>query len=315
MNRLTFSIIAAILVAAIGTSGYVLWKQQTRSGVFVAGTPPATTAPALPAVPDQAEGTPAPVAETPATAASEPAVQYPVQADADSKAAGRTGKARLPSPAQSDNVVSKAVSQVVSRKDVLTFLQLDGFPRRLVATVDNLARPHAAPLLWPLVPTPGRFSTVPVAATGGKAAGEVISPANAARYTPLVRFVESVDSAKAAAVYVRLYPLFQQTYEELGYPRRYFNDRLVAVIDHLIATPTPDAPPRVRLTQVKGPIDSVRPWVRYEFEDPRLEAMSSGQKMLVRTGIDNQVRLQTKLKDLRGHIVSGGPERSAAARP
>ena len=315
MNKLTFSLIAATLAGAIGVSGYVLWKQQTRPGVFVSSNQP-PAAPALPAVPDQPELVPAP--DAPAAAASEPAVQYPINAEAD-KAGGATGKARLPALAQSDDVITKAVSGIVSRKDVLTFLQLDGFARRMVATVDNLARPHAAPLLWPVVPTPGRFSTAP--ATGaagaavGKAAAEVISPANAARYTPLVRFAESIDSARAAAVYVRLYPLFQQTYEELGYPRRYFNDRVVTVIDHLLATPAPDTPPRVKLTQVKGPIDSVRPWVRYEFEDPKLEALSSGQKMLVRVGNDNQARLKTKLKDLRGHIVNSGPERSAAVRP
>ena len=40
-----------------------------------------------------------------------------------------------------------------------------------------------------------------------------------------------------AVVYERLYPLFQQAYEDLGYPGKYFNDRLVEVIDHLLQTP------------------------------------------------------------------------------
>ena len=58
-----------------------------------------------------------------------------------------------------------------------------------------------------------------------------------------VRALESIDSAKLVALYVRFYPLFQQAYAELGYPSRYFNDRLFEVIDHLLATP-----------DVRGPI-------------------------------------------------------------
>jgi hypothetical protein len=36
-----------------------------------------------------------------------------------------------------------------------------------------------------------------------------------------------VDTRKAVALYVDLYPLFQGAYAELGYPNRYFNDRLI----------------------------------------------------------------------------------------
>ena len=107
---------------------------------------------------------------------------------------------------------------------------------------------------------------------------------NANRYAPFVRFVESVDAAKAAAVYLRLYPMFQRAYEEQGYPGKHFNDRLVDVIDHLLQTPEPPAPPKVTLTEVKGPIKPARPWVAYEFADPNLEARSAGQKMLLRMG-------------------------------
>ncbi|MCA8886134.1 MAG: DUF3014 domain-containing protein, partial [Hyphomonadaceae bacterium] len=73
---------------------------------------------------------------------------------------------------------------------------------------------------------------------------------NAARYGALVRWIESVDMERAVALYARLYPLFQQAYEELGYPGRYFNDRLVAVIDHLLQAPEPASPVAVKLTAV-----------------------------------------------------------------
>ena len=64
-----------------------------------------------------------------------------------------------------------------------------------------------------------------------------LSPANFERYAPLVRVLEKTDVKALAVVYERLYPLFQQSYEDLGYPGKYFNDRLVEVIDLLLQTP------------------------------------------------------------------------------
>ena len=294
MGKLVFPIVIALMLAAIGGGAY--YVLQGPAGVF-------TSKPALPTVPVAPAPDDAPTATAPP---AEPAIQYPINA-----ASAPGDAAPLPALAQSDSFIASALGEIVKRADRLTFLQPGGFAKRVVATVDNLARPHAAPMLWPVNPVPGRFSTL-TGPAGAK--GDVIHPANAQRYTPLVNFIDAIDSAKAAAVYVRLYPLLQEAYVELGYPKAYFNDRLVAVIDHLLATPTPAAPLRVRLTEVKGPINSARPWVRYEFEDPQLEALSSGQKMLLRTGPDNQARLTAKLRELRPRVA--GTERVPnAARP
>ncbi|MCC2673139.1 MAG: hypothetical protein K0R58_86, partial [Ramlibacter sp.] len=74
-------------------------------------------------------------------------------------------------------------------------------------------------------------------------------------------------------------------------------------------TPEPGAPPEVRLTEVKGPIPSTRPWVRYEFADPQLEALSAGQKVLVRVGPENARPLKQKLRALRQQLVQAAPAR------
>jgi hypothetical protein len=204
----------------------------------------------------------------------------------------------VPALNDSDSLLTERLTALLGRKRVLGFLQLDGFVRRAVATVDNLARSQASSKLWPVNPTPQRFT-----AQKGSNGGEVIHPDNSKRYTPLVQMIESVDTAKAVAVYRGLYPLFQQAYEELGFPDGYFNDRLVQVLDHLIATPLPTEPLAVTLVDVKGTVPSLRPWVRYEFAESDLEAMSAGRKMLLRTGPDNQRRLQSKLKDIRQRVA------------
>jgi len=124
-----------------------------------------------------------------------------------------------------------------------------------------------------------------------------VAAGNAARYAPYVQALERIDAKQLAGVYLRFYPLFQQAYEELGYPQAYFNDRLVASIDHVLAAPEPSVPPR--LTQPK---------VLYEFEDPQLEALSAGQKAMLRMGPDNAQRLKAKLRALRAEITAGAPK-------
>jgi hypothetical protein len=79
----------------------------------------------------------------------------------------------------------------------------------------------------------------------------------------------------------------------------------VAVLDVLLATPVPAGPVAVQLTQVKGDVPSTWPWVRYEYADPQLESLSSGQKMLVRMGPDNARRLKAVMTELRRRVATG----------
>jgi hypothetical protein len=97
-------------------------------------------------------------------------------------------------------------------------------------------------------------------------------------------------------VYLRFYPLFQQVYQDLGYPKGYFNDRLVQVIDSLLATPQPT-----------GPIELTRPNVMYTFADRTLEARPAGQKLLLRMGPENTAVIKAKLKELRAIITASPP--------
>jgi len=274
-------LIAALVALAV--AGYFGWQhfKPVQAPLAPAAAPPAAAP----------EAPPAAVAPEP----TPPAVEHPVDAPVADAA---SEPAALPALDGSDAHVSGLLSGLLSRKNLLTFLQLDGFVRRTVATVDNLARPQAPVMVWPVIPTPQRFTT-----QRGENGVETIHPGNSQRYVPLVLMIESVDSGKAVDLYRSLYPLFQQAYEELGFPGRYFNDRLVQVLDHLIATPVPTEPLAVTLVDVKGTVPSTRPWVRYELADPDLESLSAGRKMLLRTGPDNQRRLQAKLKDIRQRVA------------
>jgi hypothetical protein len=114
-----------------------------------------------------------------------------------------------------------------------------------------------------------------------------------------VTLAENVDLRQAVAAYVRLYPLFQRAYEELGYPGRYFNDQLVEVIDLLLATPDVTGPLKVRPPNIGVTLPPERPWVLYEFDDPALQSLAAGQKILLRMGPVNERRVKARLAELR----------------
>ena len=115
--------------------------------------------------------------------------------------------------------------------------------------------------------------------------------ANFDRYRVLVDMLVLADPDRVTDLYRRYYPLFQEAYVALGYPDAYFNDRVIEVIEHLLETPVP--PDSLRL---------VRPHVLYEFENPDYEALSSGQKLLLRIGTDHAAQTKRALEEFRARI-------------
>ncbi len=193
----------------------------------------------------------------------------------------------LPPLKDSDPAAREAIAGLVTEADLVRFFNLDDVIRRIVATIDNLPRESYATRLNPLKPMAGSFRVK------GKDEALVIDTTNESRYARLVDLAGRVDAKRAVDAYMRLYPLFQQAYVELGYPQGHFNDRLVDVIDHLLEAP-----------DLQGPVRLVQPKVFYEFADPELERRSAGQKALMRVGAENAARLKAKLRELRTELVA-----------
>jgi LPXTG-motif cell wall-anchored protein len=243
---------------AIAVAGYYFWKKNQAPA-----TPPAQVV------------QPAPVAPP----AAEDRIEHPVEAPP---------AAPLPQLADSDRALQDELGALVADKALRDLFFVDRIVRRFVATIDNLPRSKVSPKVMPVKPVADAFL---VDVAGDE---RTISAENDARYARYVALVEAIDTTKAVAVYVRLYPLFQQAYQELGYPKRNFNDRLVQVIDHLLLTP-----------ELQGPIRVLQPKVLYEFADPQLESRSAGQKILLRMGTENARRVKAKLRELRAQIADG----------
>jgi Protein of unknown function (DUF3014) len=232
----------------------------------------------------QPEPSAAPIASAPAVAPQSPAKEASPATPGIPLA---PPQASLPELDRSDALARDSIVALIGRKAFDERFAPDQLIRRIVATVDNLPRPTAARNKMPLDPVPGAF------AASGTPDEALVDAANFARYEPFLRVMASLDARALVYSYVRAYPLFQRAYEELGYPGKHFNDRLVQAIDDMLGAP-----------QIDAPIKLVRPHVLYEYADPDLEARSAGQKILLRVGGENAARIKAKLREIRREIFA-----------
>lgn len=192
----------------------------------------------------------------------------------------------LPGLADSDNFMLDALAKLINNKSLMKLFHTERIIHNIVATIDNLPRRRAPMSVMPVEQAPGKFTTA------GDESGLTISPKNAARYTPYVRIAEAINTKKLVELYVRLYPLFQQSYEGLGYPKKYFNDRLIVALDDMLAAP-----------DIKEPVKLVQPDVLYLFADPDLEGRSIGQRIIMRTGSKNGAIIKGKLREIKRELM------------
>ena len=259
MNRALVVGIAAAIVAVAAALALYLWKESNP--------------PALPPAPRVEAPKPAPPAAPEGPLNPLPAAAAPADKP-------------LPSLKASDDAVREGLAAALP-PSAMERLVLEGFVRRVVATIDNLPREQFAQRLSPVVAVPGLPKVT------GREETLAWSGENAARYAPYMAALEATDTSRLVDFYLRYYPLFQDAYVELGYPKGYFNDRLVAVIDHLLGAP-----------EVEGPIPLAQPKVLYEFANPELQRLSSGRKVLVRLGPANARLVKAKLREIRAKVAA-----------
>jgi len=276
MNKPGALILVLLLLA--GALAAYLWWQQPETVTEPSVAPPAV-------VPDEPETPPPAEPAAPRFPIEDVAPEQPVETP--------------PAPERADDSLEAALIDLLGSEAVGRFLRITGIPQRTVATVDNLTRAHASPKAWPVQPIPGRFLLE------GEGDGQTIADANSARYDAFVQMLTSVDAARAVALYKKHYAVFQEAYEELGYPDAHFNDRLVAAIDSLLATPEPREPLRVQLIELPEGRERVQPWAHYSYVDPKLEALPAGQKMMLRIGAEHRKALKKKLHEVRSYLTGG----------
>ena len=165
------------------------------------------------------------------------------------------------------------------------------FPRRFVATVDNLGGAACAGATLAGGARSGKFG---VERRDGL---DAITAGNADRYAAFLTFVEKRRAA----------PRGQRVPDAVpGIPAGVRGARLPGPLlqrpagrGHRPAARHARASlrlPRVHLPPINGPVRPERPWVLYEFDDPALDRLASGQKMLLRMGPAAERRLKARLR-------------------
>lgn len=192
----------------------------------------------------------------------------------------------LPTLYESDPEVTLALADIAGAGPLAEYLVMDQVISRVVASIDSLTSRQVPVHINPIKPAGEKFVT--------DSEGErlVMSPRNFARYDGYVALLQNMDTGSLMTFYQRYAPLFQQAWEENGGSGS-FNERLLDVIDDLLEAP-----------DVAGPVYLTKYEAVYLYEIPELEAMTAGQKVLVRMGSANASVVKEKLIQIRAQLKS-----------
>lgn len=182
---------------------------------------------------------------------------------------------------ESDPQIGQSLAGLLGSDTVQRYLVKDAVISRMVTTLDSLTSRQVPPLINPLKAVDGKLV---VESDGDQL---MMSPDNYARYDGYVRILQNTDSAEVLDLFERYQPLFQQAWLDNG-GEGLFSERLIEVIDELLDTP-----------DVPGPLYLSKPEAVYVFDDPVLESLTAGQKLLVRMGSVNAVVVKQKLAEIK----------------
>jgi len=205
----------------------------------------------------------------------------------------------LPMLMDSDPLALESLGSLIGESAVIQYLVSDNVISRIVATAVTMGSRQIPGVVQVVQGPESNFAaivneqpkTIIRNEEGDPVPQFVINPANYRRYTPYVELLEAVDTQQLVENYHSYYELFQEAYRQMGYADGEFNDRLVAIIDELLATP-----------EVTDPVDLVKPEAFFLFADPDLESRSAGQKILLRMGSANAARVKSKLAEIRAAL-------------
>lgn len=238
-------------------------------------------------------------------AAQPPRQEMPVAEPVESQpAVAEPESPPLPALEDSDPVVVESVKGLLGESALMQNVVTENVVSRIVASVDALTGRQVSPNLLPLQPLSGELevtedtdpANLRTTPDGDPIREFELDPVNYQRYQTYVDLLESVKTDELLARYMQYRPLFQKAYADLGYPQGDFNSRLLEVIDHLL-----DAP------EASGPIRLVKPEAYYLFTDPQLEALTAGQKLMIRMGSSNSQRVKRKLAEIRAALETASP--------
>lgn len=196
----------------------------------------------------------------------------------ESDAAERFGE--VPPLAESDPWLRRVVGTLSAHPKIAEWLVTEDLVRTGVAVVANVAFDEDPRVHVPFLRPEGGFEV----------AGDAPAPSSHARYDLLVEVFASLDPRGTSELYRAIQPMAEEAYRDLGYPGT-FDAALDDALDRLSEVPVLDAPPVLE-----------RRTLSYHYADPQLESLAPAQKLLLRMGPANTVRVQSQIDELRREL-------------
>ncbi len=182
---------------------------------------------------------------------------------------------------RSDAFVRKMAAELSQNPRWLKWIATEDITERFVAAVDLVSRGKSPAQVLPFLQPEEPFEPI-------EREGQLYLPAREEdRYDQFMAVFESLNTPEAVETYEDLYPLFQETYEKIGYPEGDFNAAVKNSILELLRAPVLTEPVPVR-----------QKVVTYSFLDPALEERSQAQKFVMRMSEQNARRFQAKLREV-----------------
>lgn len=180
-----------------------------------------------------------------------------------------------------DPLVRDLVAKLSSHPTVAAWLTTDQLIRNFTLVLVTVGRGD----------TPARHLSTIKPAAGFEASGSgdslVMSTASYRRYDGYADAVAALDARGTARLYATLKLRIVDAYRELGHPDGDVDPVLRAAIVELLETPVIETPIRLEPRSVG-----------YDFADPKLQALPSAQRHLLRMGPRNVRLVQAKLREI-----------------
>ncbi|MEM7349884.1 MAG: DUF3014 domain-containing protein [Acidobacteriota bacterium] len=191
----------------------------------------------------------------------------------------------LPLLDESDTLIRSLAETLSQHPRLAAWLAPDDLVRRVVASVVNVANDESPNPHLGFLEVEGGFKVE-------EDHGDLyLDPSSYRRYDQLIEVFTSLDSAASLRLYHRFEPLFDEAYQELGYPAGDFDNALIKAVDRVLATPIPE-----------GKVGVKRRVTNYRFSDPQLEALGPIEKQLLRMGPANARKIKQKLRLVRSAL-------------
>ena len=210
----------------------------------------------------------------------------------------------LPALNDSDSYIKANIEQLSWRKELLDLILTDDVVRRIVVVTDNFVQGEMAYSHLPLKPLDGRFNAKEVADSADANDGQAdtrlnqqqvfeFDQTNFTRYQPYLELLHSFEPELLVQNFITSMPLFEEAYQELGYPDRKFIDVVLQATDQILDFPVQVEQPKL-----------IQPSVVYVYQQQSLEELPAADKFLLRLGKDNLLQLKAFALELDNQLKS-----------